>query len=155
MKSKVDEVLECFNSGFSCSQAVLSTYCEQFGLDKQSALKLSCAFGAGMGRLGETCGAVTGAYLLIGLKCGQCEVEDRAAKEETFRLVREFANEFTKRNDSTICRELLGVDLLNGDKQLAGQRVKAVCPGVVKDAAEIIEKILGMDQSDPLDQENN
>ena len=58
-KSKVNEAVDCFNNGFNCSQAILSTYCEQFGLDKITALKLSCGLGAGMGRLGETCGAVT------------------------------------------------------------------------------------------------
>ncbi|MEA5144351.1 MAG: C-GCAxxG-C-C family protein [Oscillibacter sp.] len=75
-QSKVNEALACFNDGFNCSQAILSTYCEEFGLDKKTALQLSCGLGAGMGRLGETCGAVSGAYLLIGLKYGKFSKED-------------------------------------------------------------------------------
>ena len=69
--SKVDEAIECFYSGYSCSQAVLSAYCEDLGLDKETAMKISCGFGAGMARLGATCGAVTGAYIAIGLKYGK------------------------------------------------------------------------------------
>jgi len=140
--SKVNEVLDLFNKGFSCSQAILSVYCRQFGLDKEIALKLSCGLGAGMGRLGETCGAVTAAYLLIGLKYGKYLEHDDDAKEKTYRLVQEFERIFVERNKTTGCRGLLGVDLIRGDKQTASIRVKQVCPKAVKDAAEIIESIL-------------
>lgn len=53
MKSKVNEAVKCFKGGLNCSQAILSTYCEQFGLGKETAIKLSRSFGAGMGRLVE------------------------------------------------------------------------------------------------------
>jgi len=141
-KSKVDEAVACFNNGFNCSQAVFSTYCEDFGLDKKSALKIACGFGAGMGRLQGTCGAVTGAYLLIGLIHGKHLREDEPAKEKTYALIREFAGLFEERNKTTSCRELLGVDLISGDEQTVSARVKAICPKVVQDAAEIVEQIL-------------
>lgn len=144
MKSRVDEVLECFNNGFDCSQAILSTYCEEFGLDKETALKLSSGLAAGMGRLCQTCGAVTGAYLVIGLKHGKLSAYDNNAKEKTFALVQEFEKQFVKRNKSTNCLELLGVDLRNGDKEKAVIQVKQVCPKAVKDAAEILEAVLEM-----------
>lgn len=142
MKSKVNEVLGCFNNGFDCSQAILSSYCEEFGLDKELAMKLSCGLAAGMSRLGETCGAVTGAYLLIGLIHGKYLPYDNEAKEKTFELVQEFERQFVERNKSTNCYELLDVDLRNGDKQIAFKQVKGICPKLVKDAAEILESIL-------------
>ena len=89
-----------------------------------------------------TCGAVSGAYLLIGLKYGKFSKEDDPAKEKTYALVREFAKLFEERNKTTSCREILGVDLINGDKQIAAERVKTLCPKMVQDAAEIIEQIL-------------
>ena len=141
-QSKVKEAAECFNNGFNCSQAVLSAYCGEFGIDKETALQIACGFGAGMGRLQETCGAVSGAYMLIGLKYGKFLLEDEPAKEKTYAMVREFARLFIEKNKTTKCRELLGVDLLNGDRQTAAERVKLVCPQMVKDAAEIIESIL-------------
>jgi len=141
-QSKVNKAVDCFNEGFNCSQAILSTYCEDFGLDKITAFKIACGLGGGMGRLGEVCGAVSGAYLMIGLKYGKCAKEDVAAMEKTYEKVQEFARLFEAKNKTTICRELLGVDLLSGDKQTAGERVKEICPRMVKDAAEILELIL-------------
>ena len=141
-KSKADDAVACFNDGFNCAQSVFSTYCEEFGVDKTSGLKISCGLGGGMGRLQETCGAVSGAFLLIGLKYGKYKKEDEAAKEKTYAAVREFSALFKERNKTTCCRELLGVDLLNGDKQFGKEQVKKVCPKMIRDAAEIAEKLL-------------
>ena len=142
MNSKVNEVLESFNGGYYCSQAVLSTYCEDLGLDKETALKISCGLAAGMARMSSTCGAVTGAYMVISLKHGNCLPSDKEAIEKTFAQVQEFDKEFVIKHGSTNCCELLGVDLRYGDKSLASQQVKALCPSFVKDAAEILESIL-------------
>ena len=141
-QSKAKEAVACFNEGFNCSQAILSTYCGEFGLDREAALRLACGLGAGMGRLQETCGAVSGAYLVIGLKYGQCERDDSAAKEKTYALVREFAKRFEAKNKTTNCRELLDVDLIGGDRQIVTGRVKQLCPKMVQDAAEILESLL-------------
>ena len=142
MKSKANEAVACFDEGFNCSQAILSTYCEEFGIDKKTALQIACGLGAGMGRLQETCGAVTGAYLLIGLKHGKFSKEDEPAKEKTYALVREFSKRFEEKNKTTNCREIIGVDFINGDKGIAAERVKTICPKMVHDAAKIIEDIL-------------
>ena len=144
MKSKVNEVLEFFNSGkgFNCAQAIFSTYCGDFGLDKETALKLSCALGGGMGRLGHVCGAVSGASLVIGLKHGKFLPDDRESKEKTYTLVHELGKRFVERNQTANCNELLQIDLLHGDKQTIKERVREICPRVVKDAAEILESIL-------------
>jgi C_GCAxxG_C_C family probable redox protein len=140
--SKANEAVDCFEQGFNCAQALLATYCEEFGVDRKHALMLSCGLGAGMGRLQETCGAVTGAYLLIGLRYGQYMVQDSEAKERTYRLIQEFSQRFIERNKSTNCRELLGVDLINGDIKKARLRVSQICPKAVRDAAEILESII-------------
>jgi len=144
MKSKVNEVMEFFNSGkgFNCAQAIFSIYCTDFGMDKETALKLSCALGGGMGRLGQVCGAVSGASLVIGLKHGKVLPDDREAKEKTYALVHELGKKFVERNQTVNCHELLQVDLLSGDKQKIRERVREVCPRVVKNAAEILESIL-------------
>jgi len=68
--SRVEEAVSCFADGFSCSQSIVSTYGTEFGVDREKALKISTGFGGGMGRLGGTCGAVTGAIMVIGLKYG-------------------------------------------------------------------------------------
>jgi C_GCAxxG_C_C family probable redox protein len=142
---KSKHAVSCFKKGFSCSQAVLSTYSEQFGLDHELALKVSGAFGGGMGRMGETCGAVTGAFMIIGLKYGKTRAEDEQTKEKAYTLVQEFVKKFKARNGSILCRELLGCDISTPEgKKLMEEKqlTTTLCPKYVEDAAEIIEEIL-------------
>ena len=143
--NKVDCAVSCFEEGFSCSQAVFSTYGPQLGLDRERALKIAGTFGGGMGRMGETCGAVTGAFMVIGLKYGNSKVEDNPSKEKAYSLVREFVDRFQSRNGTIVCRELLGCELSTPEaRELAQEKnlFATICPKLVQDAAEIIEKIL-------------
>lgn len=147
-ENKVDRVMQGFGEGLYCSQAMLAAYCDELGLDRETALKISCGMAAGMARLGSTCGAVTGAYLVLGLKFGSCSSDDKQSLEKTFALIREFDRRFTEKHGSTCCRELLGVDLCCGDKALASQRVAERCPLLVKSAAELLEEILQHEEAE-------
>ena len=141
-QNKAELAVACFNEGFNCAQAILSIYGAELGLERKTALSLALGLGAGMGRLQETCGAVTGAYLVIGLRvCGLSGDSDEA-KEQTYALVQELERRFKAKNHSTNCRELIGVDLITGDRQIVLERVKNFCPLMVRDAAEILEHLL-------------
>jgi C_GCAxxG_C_C family probable redox protein len=145
IQSPIERAADCFEEGFSCSQAVLCAYASRFGLDRELALRVSGAFGGGMARMGTTCGAVTGALMVIGLKYGKIEPEDDEAKEHTYALVQEFVARFRQRNGSILCKELLGYDISTpeGREQIEETGVSATrCPMLVRDAAEIIEQIL-------------
>ncbi|MCX5867616.1 MAG: C-GCAxxG-C-C family protein [Proteobacteria bacterium] len=134
-----------FQEGFSCSQAVFSVFAEKFGLDREIALKVAGAFGGGMARMGETCGAVTGALMVIGLKHGKFRVEDEEARERTYKLVGEFVKRFKAANGSTVCKELLGFNLSVPEEARAAKEkglFKTICPRLVRDAAEILEEML-------------
>ncbi len=140
-----DQAVELFRQGFSCSQAVLAGYGKQFGIDPETALRVACGLGAGCGRLGLTCGAVTGAYLVVGLKYGKVRAEDNGAKEETYAFVQEFSERFLERNKSLNCTELLGCDLNTpeGRAQVKAQNLSTtVCEKVVRDAVEILDQVL-------------
>jgi C_GCAxxG_C_C family probable redox protein len=143
--SEVEEAVSCFNEGFMCSQALLSAYAGQFGIDRETALKVSAAFGGGMGRMGETCGAVTGAFMVIGLKYGRTTVQDTKSHERTNRLVREFVDKFKSLNGSIVCRELLDCDLSTPDglKTFVDKKLRdTLCTKFVRDAAEIVQQLL-------------
>jgi C_GCAxxG_C_C family probable redox protein len=142
---KVQKAIECFKEGFSCSQAVLSSFCEPLGLDRNNALKISQSFGGGMAHMGETCGAVTGAFMTIGLKHGRTRADDDLAKERTYELVQEFAQRFRSRYGSIICKELLGYDLSKNEEAKEAQEKQLFdefCPKLVQTAAEILEDLL-------------
>ena len=143
--SSVEEAVSCFNEGFMCSQAVLAAYAGQFGMDHETALRVSAAFGGGMGRMGEICGAVTGAFMVIGLKYGRTQVKDTQSHEKTNKLVNEFVSKFKSLNGSIVCRELLGCDLSTSDglKIFVEKNLRiTLCPKFVRDAAEIVEQLL-------------
>ncbi|MHA1912935.1 MAG: C-GCAxxG-C-C family protein [Promethearchaeota archaeon] len=143
--SKVEQALGSFADGLSCSQSILSTFGPQLGLSRELALKIATGFGGGISRLGGVCGAVSGAVMAIGLKYGQSELKDIHTKEETYRITRQFLDEFKEKNGSIICNELLTCDINTpeGRKKAIDEGIfKAVCPQLVKDAAIWLEKSL-------------
>ncbi len=91
MSAKAKQAVKEFGKGFNCSQAVLSSYSEQFGLDCEKAFKVATGFGGGM-RMGDTCGAVTGALMVLGLKYGNTTAEDEEGKAKTRKKVEEYTN---------------------------------------------------------------
>ena len=128
MDDRIETALSRFAEGFNCSQAVLSAYAE--GMDEETALKIASGFGGGMGRMAETCGAVTGAMMVLGLKFGAVS-PDREAKERGYAKVKEFADRFKARNGSLVCRDLLGCDISTPEgHQIAKEKslFTTVCP---------------------------
>jgi C_GCAxxG_C_C family probable redox protein len=145
MDTKPDQAAETFLNGFNCAQAVFSTYAEKFGIDRTSALKIACGFGAGMGRQQEVCGALSGAFLLIGCMHGKTVREDNAANDLTYKLVRDVSEKFRTKHGSILCKELLGCNLLTPEgqkffKENNFQNLK--CAVYVHDAAEFVEPLL-------------
>ncbi len=102
---------QIFKEGFNCAQAILTTYCEKYGMNVDEASKISCGFGAGCGRQSLTCGAVSGAFLVIGLKYGNAFKLDKDSKEVTYEKIKLFIDRFKKMYGSVNCYELLGCDL--------------------------------------------
>ena len=143
--NKTELAASRFEKGFACSQAILSAYGEELGLDRDTALKIAAGFGGGMGRMAETCGAVTGAFMVIGLKYGTIDPEDKATKDKTYDLVQEFANRFKSRQGSISCQDLLGYDVSSPEELEAAKEKELfdnICPKLVKEAAEILEEML-------------
>lgn len=141
-KSRADSILECFGEGFNCSQAILSAYGPELGLDRDTALRVSGAFGGGMGKTGNICGAVTGAIMVIGLKCASIDARDKKARKQTNDLAREFLSAFEARNGTIICRELLGCDINSPDAKKQKRRIKKACRGFVRYGVELVDQIL-------------
>ncbi|MFX1371088.1 MAG: C-GCAxxG-C-C family protein [Promethearchaeota archaeon] len=142
--SKVEQAVSCFMKGFSCGQAILSTYATEFGLERELAIKAGTGFGAGMGRLGKTCGAVTSAILVLSLKYGSNKIDEKA-KNETYGQVKRFIKSFISVNGSIICNELLDCDITTSEgmkKAIDNNLFKTICPNFVRSSSEILEQVL-------------
>jgi C_GCAxxG_C_C family probable redox protein len=132
----------------NCAQTVLTTYCEMFGLDRILALQLAQGFGRGMGCGENNCGAVSGAYMVIGLAHKITADNPRQNLEKIYEMTQVFNRKFVEIHSSLICNELVGYDL-SSPEGLADARSKSVfttlCPGFVRDSAKILESLLQID----------
>jgi C_GCAxxG_C_C family probable redox protein len=142
---KREDALSGFSNGFNCAQSVLAAYCLDFGVRRESALRIAGAFGGGIAGTGETCGAVTGALMTIGLKYGMADPQDLPAKEKTRELGRQFLQRFVLTYGSCRCKDLLGCDIATpegSEHAKAGDLFKTLCPGFVGGASDILGDLL-------------
>ncbi len=135
-----------FKEGYNCSQSVFMAFSEEYNMDLDMALKISSSFGAGMGRLREVCGAVTGMFMVAGMIYGYADPNDHTAKTEHYKRIQYLAKEFDDKNHSIICRELLGLDK-GKDSPVPELRTteyyeKRPCIELVGMAADIMEKYI-------------
>jgi C_GCAxxG_C_C family probable redox protein len=137
--------LACFDGGCNCAQSILSTYAEQLGLAKESALKVSGAFGGGMARTASTCGAVTGALMVIGLRYASTDPSDDAARQKTYTFARDFLDQFRERHSALTCRDLLGCNISTpeGKQQFDEHNLRdSHCKQFIATATEILDELL-------------
>lgn len=142
--NKTDKALELFSNNFNCSQAVLTAFATDFGLDEKLALMIGTSFGGGA-RNGEMCGAVSGALMVLGLKYGHFDASDSEQKSRAYAIAAEYTKRFKEANGSIVCRDLLGYDL-SKPEEMACIKEKGlfgdVCPKAIKSAVEILEGVL-------------
>lgn len=143
---KGDTAAQMFREGYNCAQSVVLAFAGEMGMDGETAVRLASAFGGGMGRLREVCGAVSGMFLAAGMLKGYASPDDQEGKTALYRLVQQMAEEFEKDNGSLICRELLGLcekkDDYHPEKRTESYYASRPCERLVRDAAEIAERML-------------
>jgi C_GCAxxG_C_C family probable redox protein len=143
---KSDEAKACFSSGYNCAQAVLLPFAMAKGVAKDEALRIASLFGGGMAKTQETCGAVTGAFMAIGLDRGFVAEKDPEGRARSLAAGREFLAAFKGEFGALTCRELLGCDLNTeeGQKRHAEEEQREkICAPCVSRAAAIVEAMLG------------
>ena len=146
MTTYSEKAVNNFKTGYNCAQSVFLAFAEDFGFDKETALKLSSSFGGGMGRLREVCGAVSSMFAIAGLKEGYVSPNDDLAKAKHYELIQNLAEIFKSKYGTIICRELL--ELPEGsDSPIPSKRTEEYyktrpCEAFVRYAAEIIEQNL-------------
>jgi len=148
--NKEEYAQECLKNGLSCAQSVLSAFIGQFDLDRDMALRISSAFGGGMGGLGEVCGAVSAAFMVLGLKYGSAGGHDEEEKARINRKAVEYMNRFRSLKGSILCRDLLGADV-GTTEGLETAKTKGlfdnICPGIIRCSVEILEEIISDDEN--------
>ena len=140
--TRAERAKELFMEGCNCAQAVFLAFAEE-RMDRETALKLASGFGGGMAGMRGVCGAVSGMFMAYGLLRGSADPADRAAKAESYAVLRQLAGEFEARSGSLICRQLLGLDPdfkpQPPEPRTDGYYKKRPCPEMVFCAADVLE----------------
>ena len=140
------EAGKLFLQGYNCAQSVFGAFCDATGMDFSTAMKLSSSFGGGMGRLREVCGACSGMFMVAGILYGYDKAEDYEGKSAHYTLIQNLAEEFKKRHQTIICRELLQ-ELAPSSTPVPTVRDQDFyqdrpCLKFIEDAAEILEEMI-------------
>ena len=140
-----EAAIRLFGQGYNCAQAIMAAKTDITGISRLDSLRITTGFGAGMAMMQKTCGAVTGAYLVIGAKHGRVNPDDEASKNKTYSLIETFNRKFLELNGSLDCRELLGVNLKTDEgshEAEKGAYFENKCARYVEDSERILDEIL-------------
>lgn len=144
-EDRVEKAVSLFREGYNCAQSVVAAYADLYGIDTETALKLSASFGGGMGRMRQVCGAVSGMFMINGLDNGRTDPSDKEAKQRNYAKVQELAAAFRSENGSILCGELLaGTCRKVSDDPQPSERTpeyyrKRPCAEYVRCCAQLIE----------------
>ena len=133
MQSRVNDCIMRHDMGFNCAQSVACTYADLVGCDEQTIFKMTEGLGLGMGGMQGTCGALSGACVLAGMKNSGGDLQNPTTKAQTYQLSREIVRRFQEKAGATICKDLKGVE--------TGVMIHS-CPDYILDAAAIVEEVL-------------
>jgi len=133
MEERIAKSMELHKKGYNCCQAVACAFLDKTDLDEETMFRLTEGFGLGMGGMKGTCGAISGAVVLAGLKNSTGNLEKPDSKGATYKLSKQIVNEFIEKNQSIVCKEIKGVE--------TGEVLRS-CNGCIKDALILAGKIL-------------
>ncbi len=143
MDKKGERAKAYFEEGYNCAQSVAGAFAGEMGMEPEAVFRLISAFGGGMGRLREVCGAVSGMFFVVGALYGYEDPKAFEEKKELYSRVQTLAAAFEKENGSIICRELLGLmekrEAPTPERRTAAYYAKRPCGELVRQAAEILE----------------
>jgi C_GCAxxG_C_C family probable redox protein len=146
MKITEEKAIRSFRSGLNCAQSVLTAYSDDLSFDNNLALGISCGFGGGMGRLQETCGAVTGSFMVLGIINSKKYTNNNERKEGTYSMVQKFSEKFKTIHGSTDCKSLLNCNLRTEEGHRYAKENNlfgTICEKCISDSIRIIEELTG------------
>ncbi len=140
-----EQAAELFLKGNNCAQSVVLSFAKDYGYSKELALKIAAGFGGGMGRTQGTCGAVSGAIMVLGIMEGEKASDNNELKSGSYKSVKELTERFTAEFKTSNCRELTGCDFNSdeGNEKFKNEEVmQKVCAPCVERAVEIVEQLM-------------
>lgn len=145
MENKKEKAITTFKSGYNCAQSVVVAFAEDLNFDKNAAVTTAAGFGGGMGRLQETCGAVTGAFMALGMYNSKIYSDNTDLKNATYRMIRQFDTKFKSVHSTTNCKALIQCDLSSDEGHayaVENKLFEKICEKCIADAVGIVEELI-------------
>ena len=149
--NEIQHAMELFDGHYNCSQAVFVPFAGRFGLTEEQAIGMAAGFGGGIGQMGETCGAVTGACMALGLLAQERSGSGYEVKYQAYALVQEFIPRFREKCGALKCRDLLGRDISDPQQYHAAKQEDLFhtrCPLFINTAVEILLGMVGIPEAE-------
>jgi len=137
-----------FLEGYNCAQSVLLTMFEHWNGKNELIPKIATAFGAGIGRCGSICGALTGGVMAIGTKYGTNE-PSAEKRLRAYKFANRLYKEFEKQNGTVFCRELIGYDLSNPKELEEAWKSKVFENKCAKFVSEVVKMLIDLETKSP------
>lgn len=131
--TKKELAIHYHDKGYNCAQSVICAFAEELGMDEVTLFKASEGFGAGMGGMQCTCGALSGIIMALGFQNSTANLDGEKSKAKTYQIAKDAVTMFEEKAGSTVCKEIKGIGT---------GKVLHSCPACIEDAVEILEKLL-------------
>ncbi len=99
------------SKGANCAQSIVLAYQDLVPITPKHLFQIAEGFGGGMGQMQETCGLLTGLYMVMGFLFSDGNLEKGQTKLQTYEKIRALHAAFKQELGATHCLELL-----NGEK---------------------------------------
>jgi len=146
MEDKIEKAIVTFRSGYNCAQSVVMTFANELAFDESQASAISVGFGGGMGRMQEKCGAVTGAFMVLGMYNSKKHADNLNRKTESYAMIQKFDDKFKSIHGATDCRTLIGCDIKSDEgHRLAKENnlFEKICEKCLADSVRIVDELIG------------
>lgn len=140
MTKHQDKAIDLFYEGYNCSQATFMAFADLLDCDPDEMARISSSFGGGMGKMGEVCGALTGAFMAVGARLGYDDPKNKELKEKHYELIQEIAEKFKAKKGSILCRDLLKINEATPGKTL--RNPGKACEHYVSYATKLVDEVL-------------
>ncbi len=140
-----EKALQLYSNGFNCAQSVIASFADILDVSEETAIRMASGFGGGMGRMQETCGAATGAFMVIGYLRGKFKEGDDESNDRTNKLIQEFSRRFTHEHGSVNCKALIKFDINSEEGMVEAKEADVFnkkCTHFVKTSVELLEEII-------------
>ena len=101
-ESRAERAIACHNKAYNCAQSVAFAFLDKVDIDPETLFKVTEGLGLGMGGMEGTCGAISAAAVLAGLKISTADLEKPNSKGTSYKAAKACIAAFKEKNSTIV-----------------------------------------------------